>query len=56
MEEKKQSTGEPTRRAALKTVAYVVPAILTLTVRPAKASGGSGASFDADSESDSGSD
>ena len=38
----KNQTKESTRREAIKTVAYVVPVILTLTARPAKASGGSG--------------
>ena len=42
MSNQTSSVQKPTRRTALKTVAYVVPTILTLSARPAKARGGSG--------------
>ena len=42
MSKELSSTKKPTRRTALKTVAYVVPTILTLSARPARARGGSG--------------
>ena len=47
------STSKPTRRTALKTVAYVVPTILTLSARPAKARGGSGGGGGDSDDSDS---
>ena len=42
MSKEMNNMDKPTRRTALKTVAYVVPTILTLSARPAKARGGSG--------------